>query len=125
MNRTVKTLTTIIMICVMMLTLAACSDGPIGFWEITEVTTGDVVMTVEDAKNIGLNSVGSVTLRKSGTADVTLVGEDYEGEWNLADDGTMTIVYGNEDEVLTGTIDEEAGVMTLTDSIGSTYKLEK
>lgn len=102
----------------------ACSGSPaIGFWTIDEVTAGEVVMTEDDANNLGMSVVGSVKLQKSGVCKVTFLDVEEEGTWTEAEDGTLTIKYG-EDQVLTGSIDEE-GLMHLTDPQGAQYKLSK
>ena len=123
MRRRLTALVLAMMIAVTPLLLAGCDDGPVGFWKVDEVTAGDVTMTDEDAKSIGLNAVGTVKLQKSGNCVVVLLGEENEGTWAEADDGMITVEYGDE-MVLTGSIDED-GVMTLSDDQGAEYKLSK
>ena len=118
-----KFLTTLIMTC-MVFVLAACESGPVGFWKIDKVTAGDVIMTQEDASSLGLSTVGSVKLQKSGACVVDFLGEELEGTWTQAEDGTITITYGTEGLILSGAIDEE-GVMLLRDEQGSEYLLSK
>ena len=118
-----KILILVLSLCMTMGILTSCGSGPVGFWKVDEVTAGDVVMTDDDASSIGLNAIGTVKLQKSGSCEVTMLGEESEGTWEQAEDGTITISYG-EGLSLTGTIDEE-GVMTLSDQQGSEYKLSK
>ena len=103
----------------------ACSnDNPaIGFWIVDKVTAGEVVMNETDAKSIGLNAVGTIKLQKSGNCEVVLLGEEAEGKWKQASDGTITITYGD-NQTLTGSIDKDE-VMTLLDPQGSEYILTK
>ena len=122
-NRIAVLLGIIAMIILAAALMTACDDGPVGYWKIESVTAGDVVMTTEDAESVGLNSVGSVKLQKSGACEVTLLGEESEGTWQQAEDGTITVSYG-EEGVLTGSIDDE-GVMHLIDAQGSQYELQK
>lgn len=109
--------------CLTMGMLTSCGSGPVGFWQVDEVTAGDVVMTKDDASSIGLNAIGTVKLQKSGKCVVTMLGEESEGTWEQAEAGTITINYGD-GFTLTGTIDEE-GEMHLSDLQGSDYKLSK
>ncbi len=106
------------------LVFTACSSNPaVGFWIVDKVTAGEVVMNEQDAQSIGLNAVGTIKLQKSGNCEVNLLGEESEGTWVQADDGTITVTYG-EDLTLTGSINDE-GVMTLRDPQGSEYELTK
>ncbi len=106
------------------LTLTACSQNPaVGFWIVEKVTAGEVVMNEQDAASIGLNAVGTVKLQQSGKCEVNLLGEEAEGTWSQASDGTITVKYGK-GLTLTGGIDDK-GVMTLTDPQGAEYVLEK
>lgn len=82
-------------------------------------------MTQEDAESIGLAVVGAIKLQKSGACVVELLGDESEGTWAQAEDGTITVTYGDENLTLTGKIDEETGVMTLHDDQGSEYVLSK
>ena len=124
----IKTTAAIILILIM----AACSvfaftactgKGPVGFWIVDKVTAGDVVMSGKDAESIGLNAVGTVKLQKSGKCERNMLGEESQGTWEQAEDGTLTITYG-EKQTLTGSIDDK-GVMTLTDPQGAEYILSK
>lgn len=107
---------------IMMMTLASCG-GPVGYWTIDEITSGDVVMTQDDAKALGFGSPGAFRLNKSGSCVVELLGDKYEGTWEQAKDGTITLEYGD-DLSATATIDED-NVMTATDSQGTVYKMTK
>ena len=108
----------------MMFIMAGCDNGPVGYWQIEQVTAGDLVMTQDDAESFGMATVGAVKLQKSGACVVKLLGDEYEGTWEQADNGTITVTYGDDGRVLSGTIDEE-GVMTLTDEQGQEYILKK
>ena len=103
--------------------LTACGKDPVGFWQVEQVTAGDVVMNKDDAQSLGLSTVGSVKLQKSGKCEVVLLGEESQGMWEQAEDGTITVNCG-EELVLTGSIDDE-GTMVLTDVQGSEYRLRK
>ena len=107
----------------MMLSACSKSDPAVGFWIVQKVTAGDVVMNEEDAESIGLTAVGTIKLQKSGSCELNLLGEEAEGTWEKAKDGTITVKYG-EDQMLTGSIDDE-GIMTLTDPQGAEYTLAK
>lgn len=107
---------------IMMVMLTSCG-GPVGYWTIDEITAGDVVMTQEDAKALGFGRPGAIKLNKSGSCVVELLGDEYEGTWKQANDGTITIEYGNEQSA-TATIDDD-NIMTATDDQGTVYKLSK
>lgn len=123
MKRRLTAIILAMIIGLMPVMLAACDDGPVGFWTVDEVTAGDVTMTEEDAKSIGLNAVGTIKLQKSGNCVVTLLGDENEGTWTQDDGGAITVTYG-EQKTLSGSIDDE-GIMTLADEQGSEYKLSK
>lgn len=118
-----KVLILLLITCMTMGLLASCGKGPVGFWKIDEASAGDVVMTKDDAGSLGLNAIGTVKLQKSGNCEVTMLGETSAGTWEQAEDGTITISYG-EDNKLSGTIGED-GIMSLADEHGSAYKLSK
>lgn len=115
--------TTVIITC-MMLLMVGCGSGPVGYWQIEQVTAGELVMTQEDASSFGMATVGAIKLQKSGACVVKLLGDEFEGTWEEDSDGTITVTYGDDNLVLTGSIDEE-GVMTLTDDQGQEYLLKK
>ena len=126
--KTIKRITAIALILMtaaaIMVVFTACSDdSAVGFWIVQKVTAGDVVMNEQDAESIGLNAVGTIKLQKSGGCELNLLGEESEGTWEKAKDGTITIKYG-EDQALTGSIDDE-GIMTLKDAQGAEYTLAK
>lgn len=113
-----------IMMTVMLFALAGCSDdGPVGYWIIDEVHAGEVVMTQTDAESVGMAKIGAVKLQKSGNCVVELLGDEFEGTWTQAEDGALTVNYGDGD-VLEGSIGEDE-IMTLTDPQGTEYKLSK
>lgn len=124
-KRTIAIVTIILAVAVIGgLTLTACSQNPaVGFWIVEKVTAGDVVMNEQDAESIGLNAVGTVKLQNSGKCEVNLLGEEAQGTWEQAPDGTITITYGK-DLTLSGSIDDK-GIMTLTDPQGAEYVLDK
>ena len=99
------------------------SSSPVGFWIIKEAASGDVVMTEEDAKAIGLTKIGAFRLDKSGDCSLVILESEYAGKWTEGDDGRLNINYGD-GLVLYATIDEE-GVMTATDDVSMRYTLEK
>ena len=126
MKRKAITLTALILTISVItgLTLSACSSDPaVGFWIVDKVSAGGVVMNEQDAESIGLNAVGTLKLQKSGKCHVNLLGEESDGKWTKAADGTITVAYGD-NLTLTGAIDEK-GVMTLTDPQGTEYILSK
>ena len=98
------------------------STSPVGYWVITEGTSGSVTMTKDDAEALGLNEVGSIRLDKSGTCEIVILDEEYTGNWESDEEGNITISYG-EEKTLTATIDDE-GKMTAQDELVE-YTLEK
>lgn len=98
------------------------SDAAVGYWKIKEVSVFGTVMTEKDAEKIGLSEIGYIRLNRSGSCTLALLGREYEGSWTEADDGTLTIRYG-EDKTITAVIKE--GVMTAEDGSSAQYKLEK
>ncbi len=124
MNRIAKKIGVLMLAFCMLLAFAGCSGGgTVGYWQIQSIVAGDITMGQEDAESIGLSMVGAFKLNKSGSAEITILGEETEGTWEEADDGTITVTNEN-DEVFTGTIDDE-NVMTLTDPEGVEYTLQK
>ena len=107
------------------ITICACSvsDSVVGFWVIQKITAGDIVMEEDDAQSLGLTSIGTIKLQKSGKCELDLLGEKSEGTWKQAKDGKIEIQYGD-DLKLTGSVDDE-GIMTLQDPQGAEYKLKK
>ena len=123
MKRIKSIIASIIILLLACTLLSACSKGPVGFWKVTEAKAGDVLMTEEDAKSMGLSAVGTFKLNKSGDCEIELLGVEYTGEWKEAEDGSITVKYDKE-RVLTGSINDE-GVMSLKDNEGTEYKLSK
>ena len=123
MKRIIAVMLTVVLTAAIALTACSQSDPVIGFWVINHVTAGDVEMNAKDAESIGLTAIGTVKLQKSGNCEIELLGEKSEGTWEQAEDGTITIKYGN-DLTLSGTVDDK-GVMTLEDPQGTEYSLSK
>ena len=99
------------------------SSSPVGYWVIKEAASSDVTMTQTDAEAMGFTEIGSVRLDKSGSCKVTILGEEYDGEWTQDEEGAITITYG-EEKSLTAAIGED-GVMTAADDSSVEYTLEK
>ena len=123
MKRIITVILTVVLIAAIALTACSKADNVVGFWVINTVTAGDVEMDSKDAESIGLTAIGTVKLQKSGKCELELLGEASEGTWEQAEDGTITIKYGN-DLTLSGTVDDK-GVMTLEDPQGTEYSLSK
>lgn len=118
-----KKICVVVLALCMLFTFVGCGSGPVGYWKIETIEAGEVTMGIDDAKSIGLSMVGAVKLQKSGKCVVTLLGEESNGTWEQADDGTITVNAEN-DAVYTGSIGEDK-VMTLTDVQGVKYTLKK
>lgn len=118
-----KKLFAVLLIGIMILSMTACSETleTVGKWRITEVTAGDITMEQSDIEELGLDA-GFVKINKSGSCTLNFLGDESEGTWTKADDGSLTFTYGD-DITASATIDN--GVMTLVDSQGSTYILSK
>ena len=114
-----KRLLTLLLIAMMVVTCTACTN--LGKWVITEVSAGDVVMSEDDIDSMGLDA-GFIKLNKSGSCVVNLLGDEYEGNWTEAEDGSMKLEYG---DGMNGSAVITDGVMTFTDAQGAIYKLEK
>ena len=115
-----KKLLTILLIGIMVFALASCG-GILGKWRLVEVTAGDITMTEDDVNDMGIDA-GFVKINKSGSCQLNILGDEYEGTWTQAEDGALTINYGD-DLSATGTIDGKT--MSLTDVNGSEYTLKK
>lgn len=115
-----KKLFTIAIIGIMVFALTACGSI-LGKWRIVEVTAGDITMSEQDVSDMGIEA-GYVKINKSGGCKINILGDEYEGTWTEAEDGSITLIYGD-DMSASGTI--EADVMTLTDAQGSVYTLKK
>lgn len=123
MKRTISLILMILILAASVLTACSDADSAVGFWIVRKITAGGVEMNEDDAKSIGLTAVGSIKLQKSGKCEINLLGEDFDGKWEQAKDGTITVTH-DEEMTLTGTVDDQ-GVMTLTDPQGTEYILSK
>lgn len=117
-----KKLFIITLLFLMILTMTGCK-GSVGYWQIQEITAGNITMTQKDVSEMGLDRAGSLKLQKSGKCVVNILGDEMEGQWTEAEDGTISIVYG--DDQKGSAVIAEDGIMTFTDSQGTEYKLEK
>ena len=99
------------------------SSSPVGYWVVKQATLNGIVMTSEDAEAIGLNQIGSISLKKSGKCEVSLMGDEFEGTWIINDDNSLTIKYGDE-YTITAVIGDDS-VMTAKDESEVEYVLEK
>ena len=84
-------------------------------------------MNQQEITDMGLD-VGYIKLNKSGSCELNLLGDEYEGTWTGSGEGAskdnkLTFKYGN-DLTATATFDENK-VMTFTDSQGAIYTLNK
>ena len=112
----------IMAIAVFALTACEGEKAYIGKWTINEIQAGDIVMTMDDVQDLGMES-GYVKLQKSGKAVVNILGDEYEGTWEMLEDGSgATVTYG---EDLVGSLTLEDKTMTMTDEEGSTYKMSR
>ena len=118
-----KRICVIALMLAMLLMLAGCSaeKALIGKWSINEVSAGDVTMTEEDIDDMGLDA-GYIRLNKSGSAEINLLGDEYEGTWAYEKEGSATVTYGDDQQ---GKITVKDKVMTFVDAQGSTYKAER
>lgn len=123
MNRTKKFLV-LALALIMVLALTACSDETkmIGRWNITKVTAGDLVMDQDELSELGLDSAGYLKLNKSGSCVVNLLGDEYEGTWELNGSGEAEISYGG---AMKGKATRNDKVLTFIDSSGNEYEMEK
>lgn len=117
-----KKIVTFTLIGVMVFALTACGGDTkiLGKWRITEVNAGDIVMTQEEIGEMGMDA-GYLKLNKSGSCELCILEDEFEGSWTMSED-TITVKYGEE---LTGTATVNGDVMTLTDTEGSVYTLNK
>ena len=115
-----KKLLIIALIGIMVFALTSCG-GLLGKWRITEVTAGDITMTEQDVDDMGIDA-GYLKINKSGGCKLDILGDEYDGTWTEAEDGSITLTYGDNLSA-TGTVDGDT--MTLTDAQGSVYKLTK
>lgn len=123
-NSVIKKLLVISMAIIMMLAMTACSEKTalLGKWHITNVTAGNMQIDSSEMQDLGLSSTGYIKINKSGSCIVDLLGDEYEGTWEMNDDGEITIEYGK-DEV--GHAKKDGDVLNFTDSQGNLYELQK
>lgn len=81
----------ILILLVSTIFLCSCKSN-VGYWEVQEISAGDVVMTSKDGQSLGLN-LGSFKLCKSGKAEVCLLEDKLEGKWEEKD-GKIVVTYG-------------------------------
>lgn len=108
----------------MLLALTACEgeNAFIGHWRIIEISAGDITMTEEDMSDMGLDA-GFVKLQKSRNAVVNLLGDEYDGKWELSkDEESATVTYGDD---MKGTLTKTEDGLTFVDAQGSTYQLAR
>ena len=98
--------------------------GPVGYWTITEASSGDVVMKPEDAEAMGLREIGAFKLNRGGDCEITYLGKKAQGTWKQSDSGKIVIKYG-EDKKIVAQISTKTGVMKAKDNESMVYKLEK
>ena len=94
-----------------------------GNWKIVEAKAEGVVMTTDDAKAIGLSSVGYFKLEKDGSCAVKMLDKEYAGKWKQEDEKKILIEY-EDVHVIHATIDKN-GNMQATDEASVEYKLNK
>lgn len=114
-----KRLLAVLLIGIMLVACTSCTN--LGKWRIVEVSAGDVVMNQEEIDSMGMDA-GFIKLNKSGSCVVNLLGDEYDGNWTEAEDGTITITYGD-DMSANATIKDD--IMEFTDAQGANYKLKK
>lgn len=114
-----KKLLTLLLIGMMVFACTSCTI--LGKWVIKEISAGDVVMNEEDINSMGMDA-GFIKLNKSGSCVVNLLGDEYDGGWTEAEDGTISITYGDD---MNGTATIQDDVMTFTDAQGASYQLKK
>lgn len=122
--KTTKRILALVLALVMVFALTGCSDEikMVGRWNITKVTAGDLVMDQDELGELGLNSAGYLKLNKSGSCVVNLLGDEYEGNWELNDDGEAVVTYGSG---MKGTATRDDKVITFVDAAGNEYEMEK
>ena len=111
-----------ILIAAMVFAFASCSTILYGKWRINKVVAGDVKMTGEEIKEMGLEA-GYIKLNKSGSCVVNLLGDEYDGRWEKKDKKHLDITYNN-DQKGEATIVSD-GNMTFVDAQGAEYTLKK
>ena len=88
-----KVITLILLSLIMVFTLTACSDSPIGFYRIKNITAGSVTMTEKDGKSLGMQ-LGSLKLQKSGKCKFVILNDESEGVWKESK-GVLTVKCGD------------------------------
>ena len=118
-----KKLLSIVLVGVMVLAMTSCSGElkTLGKWRIIEVTAGDITMTQQDVDDMGIDA-GYIKINRSGSCEIDILGDSYDGSWVYAEDGSLDITIS---EDLTANAVIEDGTMTMTDSQGSVYMLQK
>ena len=94
----------------------------LGRWDIVKVTSGNLIMDSEELKSLGMSSAGSIRFNKSGSCKIDFLGDEYEGTWEMGNEGVVTFKYDN-DKVGTVTINEKN--IVVTDSLGTVYEAVK
>jgi len=101
------------------------SLSPVGYWVATKAEYNDVTMTAEDASAMGYNGIGSFSLNKSGSCEVTLMGKDYEGKWKKYKSGMLIINCGKGCRLKAEISDNDGPEMEATDENYVVYTLKK
>lgn len=119
-----KKLLVITMTALMLLSLTACSPElkMVGRWNIVSVDTGDMTIEAGEFEEYGLKDPGYVRLNKSGSCILNLLGDEYEGEWELDNNGEVDVIYSDK---MKGHAVRDGKKMTFVDGNGNEYKLEK
>lgn len=81
-----------------------------------------MVIDDNEIEEMGLVEGGHIKLNKSGSCIVNILGDEFEGEWKVDDNGVATITYDKDKE---GTAKLDGEVLLFTDAEGNDYKLEK
>lgn len=122
-----KKFLTILVVGMMLFSLASCDISLLGKWTITEVTAGDVVMSQDDIVEMGIDA-GYIILNRSGSCEINLLGDEYEGTWTASEEGAtagnkIKITYGDEQKGKAELKSEKE--MVFKDSQGAEYLLVK
>ena len=116
-----KKLLTLFVILALLVGLTSCGATMLGKWKIVEISAGDMVMDQDDMESMGLDP-GYIKINKSGSCELNLLGDEYEGTWSGSEETQLDFSYGGE-FTATATIDN--GTMDFTDSQGNIYTLKK
>ena len=117
-----KKVLALLLITAMVFAFASCSTVLYGKWRINKVVAGDVKMTGDDIKEMGLEA-GYIKLNRSGSCVVNLLGDEYDGKWSKKDKTHLEIVYDNDKKGDATLVKED--VMTFSDVNGAEYTLKK